>query len=195
MKKILLITLLLLIATPLFGQSTVIVAKKKAAATCSVDTNELGTRTQGGSNAYAGENKLECNLWTPDCSGKLYTAYLEHRGTGTDYAKVCVYTDDGDSTPDAGDSLLVCSGVITGNENEVWESAAMDTNPDVSTGTSYWLCMIGDNSAWNYFYAASGLARKNQTVENGYTSPPDNLTGTWNNSANYQLSMYVTVGD
>jgi hypothetical protein len=90
--------------------------------------------------------------------------------------------------------LLVCSGVITGNENEVWESAAMDTNPDVSTGTSYWLCMIGDNSGWNYFYT-SGLARKNQTVENGYTSPPDNLTGTWNNSANYQLSMYVTVGD
>jgi hypothetical protein len=194
MRKLIYIILLLLIATPLFGQSTVIVAKKKAA-TCSVSTNELGTRTQGGLNSYAGENKLECNLWTPDCSGKLYTAYLEHRGTGTDYAKVCVYTDDGDSTPDAGDSLLVCSGVITGNENEVWESAAMDTNPDVSTGTSYWLCMIGDNSAWNYFYAASGLARKDITIAGAYASPPSDLTGSWNNSANYQLSVYVTVGD
>jgi hypothetical protein len=137
---------------------------------------------------------MECNLWEPDCSGKLYTAYLRHRGTGTDYAKVCVYTDDGDSAPDAGDSLLVCSGVITGNENEVWESAAMTSNPSVSTGTNYWVCMIGDTSAWNYYYN-TGVARKNQTVAGSYASPPSDLTGTWNNSANYQISMYVTVGD
>ena len=186
---------LLLFTVNVYANCTVVVGQPTGVApTCSVATNELGTRNQGASNSYAGENKLECNLWTPDCSGKLYTAYLEHRGTGTDYAKVCVYTDDGDSNPDSGDELLVCSGAITGNENEVWESAAMTSNPAVSTGTNYWVCMIGDSTGWNYFYT-SGLARKDQTVENGYSSPPGNLTGTWNNSANYQLSMYVTVGD
>lgn len=194
MKRIPIILCILLFTVPCFANQ-IIIGKKKAAASCSVDTNELGTRTQGGSNSYAGADKMECNLWAPDCSGKLYTAYLAHRETGTDYAKVCVYTDDGDSAPDAGDSLLVCSGVITGNENEVWESAAMATNPSVSTGTNYWVCMIGEATAWNYFYAASGLARKDITIAGAYTTPPSDLTGSWNNSANYQISMYVTVGD
>jgi hypothetical protein len=46
MKKIIYIILFLFIATPLFGQSTVIVAKKKAAS-CSTETQTCTTETSG----------------------------------------------------------------------------------------------------------------------------------------------------
>jgi hypothetical protein len=191
MKKLIYIILLLLIATPLFGQSTVIVAKKKAAA-CSVATNEVGTRGEGGSNTNPTADRLYCNLFTPDCSGKLYTPNLYHYSTGSANAKVCIYTDDGDSAPDSGDELVICSSAIASESSAGWKDGTLATNPSVSTETNYWVCFISDSTGWGYLYT-SGLATK--TLDSSYSSPPANLNGTWGNINDRRISMYVTIGD
>jgi hypothetical protein len=194
MRKILYILLLLFIATPLFGQSTVIVAKKKAAATCSVDTNEVGRRDEDESTAAGTNAYMYCTLFTPDCSGKLYTAYLRHAATDTENAKLCVYLDDGDSAPDAGDSVVVCSGAISSGGSSGWKNAAMATNPSVSTANNYWVCIVnGDSTAWNMYYTASG-SRRSRECTGCYDSPPSNLDGTWGNST-ATTDAYVTIGD
>lgn len=197
MRKLIYIILLLLIATPLFGQSTVIVAKKKAAATCSVDSNEVGVRGEGASNTTSAENRIGCNLVTPDCSGKVYTAYLYHFSTGDDNAKVCLYSDDGDSAPDSGDDLVICSGTIASGSSAGWKTDSLATNPAVSTGTNYWLCIISDSTAWAYIYT-SGVDQKYLVQAGAYASPPATLdpgVESWGNVSNRSVSMYMTVGD
>lgn len=191
MRKLIYIILLLLIATPLFGQSTVIVAKKKAA-TCSVDSNEVGRRGEGGSNTQPTAERLYCNIFTPDCSGKVYTAYLYHYGTGSANAKVCVYADDGDSAPDSGDSKVECSGAIASGSSAGWKSGAMASNPSVSTGTNYWVCFIPDSTGWGYIYTEGAAAK---TLDSSYATPPSDMTGSWSNISDRLISMYVTIGD
>lgn len=192
-----LLTVLLLVA-PSLGQD-VIVAKKKAGGggSCSVDSNELGTRGSSTAEALAiPGDSVRCNLWAPDCSGKLYTAYLHHRTTGADNAKICVYADDGDSNPDAGDGLLACSGAISGDANATYYNAAMASNPSVSTGTNYWLCIIGDAATgWDTYDPGGGLAQKYQAIAGAYDSPPATLTGSWGNNSDTTQATYVTVGD
>jgi hypothetical protein len=126
----------------------------------------------------------------------LYTVYLHHRTTGTDNAKVCVYTDDGDALPDAGDNLLVCSNVITGNANAVYYDAAMTANPLVATSTGYWVCLISDPATgWDSFNAETGLVQKYLAVGGSYAAPPATLDGAWGNNTSKALEAYVTVGD
>lgn len=191
MKRIPIILCILLFVTPCLANQ-IIIGKKKAAASCSVDTNEVGYRAEGSSNTTPTAERFYCNLFTPDCSGKLYTAYLYHYSTGAANAKVCVYEDDGDSNPDSGDDLVICSGAIASGSSAGWKSAALATNPAVSTGTSYWVCFIPDATGWGYIYT-TGLEAK--TLDSSYSSPPATMDGSWSNISNRRISMYVTIGD
>lgn len=194
MRKLALILCFLFLATSVFAQSNILVVKKKVAGTCSVDTNEVGKRVEGASTAAGVNAYIYCTLFTPDCSGKLYTAYLRHAATDTENAKVCVYLDDGDSAPDSGDSLVECSGAIGSGGSSGWKNAAMATNPSVSTGSNYWVCILnGDNTAWNMYYDGSG-SRRSMECTGCYASPPETLDGTWSN-ATALTDVYITVGD
>lgn len=191
------VLVLLLLATVASAQDVIIAKKKTGGGSCSVDTNELGTRNTTTSEALTiPGDSVRCNLWAPDCSGKLYTAYLHHRTTGSDNAKVCVYTDDGDGNPDASDSLLVCSGAISGNANATYYNAAMASNPSVSTGTNYWVCIIGDAATgWDGYDPDSGKTQRYQAITGSYDSPPATLTGTWGANSLTSMGVYITVGD
>jgi hypothetical protein len=197
MKKILLITLLLLIATPLFGQSTVIVAKKKAAATCSVDTNEVGDRTDytscGGTCHFnATATSIYCVEYTADCSGTLSYAYARHYGTGSDEGKVCVYSKNSAAPPDSSDLLVGC-GTISSAAAELAQSAS-EVGGSVTASAQYWVCIAGgtndfdiirdDTGSKTVYYISAGF---------NYGTPPENLNGSWSNSANRDYSMYVTI--
>lgn len=166
-------------------------------ATCDVALNHLGTRDASvdATSTLSGDS-VRCNLRAPDCAGKLYTAYLHHRTTGVDNAKVCIYTDDGDSAPDSADTLLVCSGVIAGSATATYYNAAMASNPDVATGTNYWVCIISDPSTgWDTYNTQEGQSQKYQAIAGSYASPPANLAGTWGNNSNSTQAVFVTVGD
>jgi len=193
MKKITFILCFLFLATSVFAQSNILVVKKKAAA-CSVSSNELGRRDEDSSTAAGTNAYMYCTLFTPDCSGKLYTAYLRHAATDTENAKVCAYLDDGDSAPDSGDSLVECSGAIGSGGTSGWKNAAMATNPSVSTENNYWVCILNeDSTAWNMYYNASG-SRRGMNCTGCYASPPETLDGTWSNTTAL-TDVYITVGD
>jgi len=163
-------------------------------ATCSVATNEVGNRVIGADSTALGGDILRCNLQTPDCSGKLYTAYVYAVYSG-DNVKVCVYTDDGDSDPDAGDTLLVCSGEITSNDTTEWFNGALGSNPSVSTGTNYWVCLISDSTNWSTKKVPEEPGQKYLSLPGSYASPPSDLTGSWGTNAERNQSAYITIGD
>lgn len=164
----------------------------EAAATCNVSTDELGIRSEDASTIAGTNNNIYCHLHTPECSGKLYTANLRHSSTDAENAKVCVYLDDGDSDTDSGDTLVECSGAIASGSTTGWKNAAMATNPAVSTGSNYWVCLVNeDSTSWDSYYVASGT-RKQKTCSGCYASPPENLDGTWS-SATSSRDMYVLV--
>ena len=158
MRKLLIILCILFFAVPCLANQ-IIIGKKKAAATCSVATNEVGVRGEGASNTTSAEDRIGCNLVAPDCSGKVYTAYIYHFSTGNDNVKVCLYSDDGDSTPDSGDDLVICSGTIASGSSAGWKTDTLASNPAVATGTNYWLCIISDSTAWDYIHTG-GIAQK-----------------------------------
>jgi hypothetical protein len=197
MKKILLITLLLLIATPLFGQSTVIVAKKKAAATCSVDTNEVGDRTDytscGGTCHYnVTSTAVYCIGYTADCTGTLSYAYARHYGTNADEGKVCVYSKNSAAPPDSSDLLIGC-GTISSSSAELAQSAS-EVGGSVTATAEYWVCITGGTSDFDIIRTDSGSSTV-YYISSGfnYGSPPANLDGSWSNTASRDYSMYVTI--
>lgn len=201
MKKLIIATLILLLPTVCFAGALqeklcgVIAKKNTSAPTCSVDTNEVGRRDEDASTLAGSNNNMYCHLHTPDCSGKLYTAYLRHSSEDAENAKVCVYLDDGDSEPDSDDSLVECSGAIASGSSKGWKNAAMATNPAVSTGSNYWVCLLNENSTtWDSYYVASGV-RRQRSCSGCYASPPATLDyGSWLSGTSTR-DMYVTIGD
>jgi hypothetical protein len=190
--------LLILFAVNAYANCTVVVGQPTGAApTCNVSTNELGVRGEGASNTTSAEDRIGCNLVAPDCSGKLYTAAIYHFSTGNDNVKVCVYSDDGDSAPDSGDDLVICSGAIASGSSNGWKTDVLASNPSVATGTNYWLCIISDSTAWAYIYTGS-VAQKYLVQAGAYANPPATLdpgAGSWGNVSDRSVSVYVTVGD
>jgi hypothetical protein len=135
---------------------------------------------------------MKCNRWDAECSGPLNTALIYHYSTGADNVKVCIYSDDGDNIPDSGDSKVICTDAITSGSSAGWKSSVLSTNPSVIEGSGYFICAVTDSTAWSFLYT-SGKTAYYQDLS--YTTPPDNLAGTWGTVANQQISFYVTIGD
>ena len=197
MRKILYITLLLLIATPLFGQSTVIVAKKKAAATCSVDTNEVGDRNAESTDRALSQGYLYMFASTADCSGNLAIPYLYFAGSSGDSVTVrlCIYSKS-DTTPQADDALVCDSGDIAGGGEAGWKAGTTCASGSVTNGTGYWIGvqLRASTNAWTAKRAGTATlyyASRNQT------SCAANLSGlSFSTSANNApLSAYFQIGD
>lgn len=196
MKRLLFCLIFLLISFPAYAQmqgTGTGVLGVAAAAGCSVSTNEVGNRAEEATSQLLGSNNyMYCNLWTPDCSGTLTTAYLYHDSTSSHVAKVSIYLDDGDEAPDSGDARVDYTGVLTSTAAE-WASGAVTVGAIVSTANKYWVCMHTDSGQWVRLYG-NGISNFYGSFEGSYTTPPDTLNGAWTETANRQMSMYITIG-
>lgn len=198
-----LILAIILFATPTLGMnlhSAMMMVTKQQAIACSSSTDEVGNRTEITSIAAALEQQdMYCVIYTPDCTsgcttGTLGYAYLYHNSTGSDNAKVCVYSDDGDGIRNVDDLKIACSGVMASSSAE-WKKSTDKLTGSITCASPYWLCVTTDNTQWTIGYKNTGdKSAKVQVSDSMYTSPPDNLTGTWDAyDASMDWSVYVEI--
>jgi hypothetical protein len=197
MRKIIYIILLLFIATPLFGQSTVIVAKKKAAATCSVSTNEVGDRDIESTDRTLSQGYLYMFAATADCSGNLAIPYLYFAGASGDSVTVrlCIYSKS-DTTPQEADALICDSGDIAGGGDAEWKAGTTCESGSVTNTTGYWVGVQLRASTNEWTAKRAGTATLYYASRSN-TSCAATLSGlTFSTSAsNAPLSAYFQIGD
>jgi hypothetical protein len=140
---------------PLTGTGSISIGAPGAGKGTIYFANYVAPSGMTGTNNISAATTVGLSIGRSDCwsvsasaTGTLTTAYIHHADTNTASAKVCVYSNDGDS-PDAGDSKLGCSSAITPSTIG-WSSAAM-SGGSVSTGTSYYLCVFTDDDNTKYF--------------------------------------------
>ena len=193
-----LILLLLCLAVPAYGASPAFLGSGKkvgAAFSCSETTDYVGNATNEASAANGTLDRVYLQLHTPVCAsgctvGNFATAYIQHGNTDTDRVKVCIWLDDGDNAPDAGDALVGCTAAITGSAATEYSSALTGT---ATCGSKYWVGFIADTTEWSFKYEAANATTYYRDVAGAYAGPPADLTWSWT-STTRDNSVYVTVG-
>jgi hypothetical protein len=195
MKKIIYIILFLLIAMPLFGQSTVIVAKKKAAASCSVDTNEVGDRTQEATDRTLSQGYLYMFAATADCTGDLAIPYLYYNASSAVTVRLCIYSKSA-ATPQAEDELICDSGDIVSGSSAGWKTGTTCASGSVTNATDYWIGVQTWSVGGEWTGKRAGSATLYYASRNK-SSCAATLSGlTFSTSAsNAPISAYFQIGD
>lgn len=166
MKKIVLLTLLLFIATPLFGQSTVIVAKKKTACSYTSKNAQTGTGGNINFNFSGGQSNAVSFAANGTYSPRRITVSLKKTGTPTATVYFYIRQDAGESTsrtePGAvvitATGTLECEDLTTDYAAYTVDIAVGDT-AQLTNANIYWLHIIGTTSSSNYLqwqYSSSG---------------------------------------
>jgi hypothetical protein len=177
---------LLFFATP--PQASYMVISGAGAGDACGSLTEIGYSSVAGTDADVQSAAPQANLYTATCSGDLVTAYLYHRFSQTDNVKLCIYLDDGDSTPDSGDTLVACSNTVTGSSSSTWYNNTFSSGSLVKD-SSYWLVVAPDTTNWSIVMQADA---PNYGGTASYYGEPANMgTGTWGRN-DYQFSMYAT---
>lgn len=189
---------LILFTVNVYANCTVVVGQPTAAApSCSVDTNEVGDRTDhsscGGTCHYMIVNTaIFCLPYTADCTGTLSYAYALHYGTSADEGKVCVYSKNSAAPPDSSDLLIGCGTVSSSTNGELVESAA-EVGGSVTASAEYWVCIAGSATEFDIIRDDTGSKTAYYKTGFTYATPDANLDGSWNNSNSRDFSMYVTI--
>lgn len=163
---------------------------------CNPANDEVGDKTETYEQVQDREDGvIACILYTPDCYGTLGYGYSRHSGTGNDTGYICVYKDDGDSTPDqdSGDTLVACSAELSTNDDDTWVQTSGKLGGALTSG-NYWVCTIGSSGSWKYQYNSSGT--RNIYVASGfnYADPPENFgTVDFTGTASRDAATYVVV--
>lgn len=196
MKRLLIILCILLFVTPCLANQ-IIIGKKKAAASCSVDTNEVGDRDVESTDRNLYQNNLYMFASTADCSGDLAIPYLYFNGASGDSVTVrlCIYSK-ADTTPQADDALVCDSGDIAGGGDAGWKAGTTCASGSVTNTTGYWVGVQVLNSTKAWTAKRAGTATLYYVGRTASTCPAT-LTGlTFSTSAsNAPLSAYFQIGD
>jgi len=196
MKRIPIILCILFFAVPSLANQ-IIIGKKKAAASCSVSTNEVGDRTLEATDRALSQGYLYMFAATADCTGDLAIPYLYFAGASGDSVTVrlCIYSKS-DTTPQEADALICDSGDIAGGGDTEWKAGTTCASGSVTNTTGYWIGvqLRASTNAWTAKRAGSATlyyASRNQT------SCAANLSGlSFSTSAsNAPLSAYFQIGD
>jgi hypothetical protein len=211
MKKTIIIIVLLLalpslcLAGALQEKQKACIAKKNVSSCSATKLGYDGTSSGKDGIGTAVKGGMDCHLWTASvgagCTGNLGTGYLEHASTSyTANYKLCVYLDDGDNSPDSGDTKVACSAA-TGNTNTAgWRSVAFSSGT-VTNGSVYFICsMVDDNSSsaeGAVYYDSDTLDnrfREDGTGCDSFDTEPATLNCTWNTvTANRRYHYYIEV--
>jgi len=196
MRKLLIILCILLFVTPCLANQ-IIIGKKKAAATCSVDSNEVGDRDVESTDRSLSQGYLYLFASTADCTGDLAIPYLYFAGASGDSVTVrlCIYSK-ADTTPQADDALVCDSGDIAGGGEAGWKAGTTCASGSVTNGTGYWIG-VQLRASTNVWTAKRAGTATLYYVSKSASTCPATLTGlTFSTSAsNAPLSAYFQIGD
>jgi len=162
---------------------------------CNSLVDYVGTNDQSGAPAARAKDSSWCFLFTPTCYGTLKNAYLIHANTSESTAKVCVYSDNGDSIANSSDLKLGCSSSMTTSIVE-WSSQTMDGG--TLTSGKVWVCLFvasGAANTWSAEKDSKTVTYYYNTSTGHYDTPPANLTSVSNSASGANHTMYVTVGE
>lgn len=164
-------------------------------------SNNASTDYVGDKTVYSAEsgtytaNAIFCYLYTSPTmtcdTGTFGYAFVHGRDDG-DNIKVCVYTDDGDGSPDSGDSQVGCSVVTFSGVLEAWTQSASKINQAASKSSDYWVCGIAQTPV-NITRTASGSRTLYYKTGVDYATPPTNLNGVTSTVESRDASIYVVV--
>jgi hypothetical protein len=196
MKRIPIILCILLFVTPCLANQ-IIIGKKKAAASCSVDTNEVGDRDVESTDRALSQGYLYLFASTADCTGDLAIPYLYFAGASGDSVTVrlCIYSKS-DTTPQADDALVCDSGDIAGGGEAEWKAGTTCESGSVTNTTGYWVGVQLRASTNEWTAKRAGTATLYYASRSN-TSCAATLSGlTFSTSAsNAPLSAYFQIGD
>lgn len=167
-----------------------------ASPSCAVANNEIGHRTTHDYGINIANGGATCSLYSADCSGTLEVGYVYHMSDDTENVKICVYADAGtDDVPDVLDTKVACSNAISGTNTTTWENSDASLTGSVTAGTNnYWICLVSDSTVWTNGFASTGTSKRYTNSSFNYTTPPDNLDGTWTlGDSSSELSAYVRI--
>jgi hypothetical protein len=193
MKRLFIILCILFFATPCLANQ-IIIGKKKAVPSCSVDTNEVGTRSELATDRTLSSGYLYLWAATADCTGDLAVPYLYHNATDTPTVRLCIYSKS-DTTPQEADALICDSGDIVTGGSTGWKTGTTCASGSVTSTTEYWIGVqlrAGDN-----WVGKRGSSATLYYVNGSASTCAATLTGkTFSTSAsNAPLSAYFQIGD
>jgi hypothetical protein len=193
MKRLFIILCILFFATPCLANQ-IIIGKKKAVPSCSVDTNEVGTRSELATDRTLSSGYLYLWAATADCTGDLAVPYLYHNATDTPTVRLCIYSKS-DTTPQEADALICDSGDIVTGGSTGWKTGTTCASGSVTSTTEYWIGVqlrAGDN-----WVGKRGSSATLYYVNGSASTCASTLTGkTFSTSAsNAPLSAYFQIGD
>lgn len=186
---ILILIALCIAASPAGAGTTTLLCggAKGSASSCNPATEEVGDRAEWTGAVNGGNDDAKCLLAAASCSGTLGYGYAWHEaGSGTDYARVCVYLA---STR----ALVACSGAISSSADGEWVQTPGKLGGSVTASTNYYVCVVSDESIWTHGMYTSGDATVETVLEVGYDSPVDPLPAANSTDTSANLSAYVEV--
>ncbi|HSW79343.1 MAG TPA: dockerin type I domain-containing protein [Candidatus Saccharimonadales bacterium] len=139
---------------------------------------ELGTDSNS-----AGE--AEAFKYTAVSSGAASTlTFYVDSGSGATGLKVGIYSNNG-TVP----GTLLASGSASTVNAGAWNVITLTSNPNITTGTVYWIAFLGTGGSLNFRNQASGSCSQSNSVTGLTALPPTWSAGsTW---ASCQASAYV----
>jgi hypothetical protein len=194
---ILILIALCIAASPAGAGTTTLLCggAKGSASSCNPANDEVGDKTEHAENYDIANGRILCFLYTPDCYGTLGYAYSMHEGTGSDTGYVCVYKDDGDSSPDtdSGDTLVACSAELSSNDDDTWVQSSGKLSGSLTSG-NYWVCTIGSSGSWKVRWDATGTRTVYLADGFNYGSPPANFGAVdFSSTAGRDIATYVAI--
>ena len=151
---------------------------------------EIGYSADGGSAVTATSGALYCNLYASvDCT--FTTVTLEHHNTNPDTALMGVFSDDGDSAPDADDLVIAKSDTIVGGTTTGQKSAAIASGTGVLPASgNIWICVVSTDG-WRLGFLTPTATVSYVGAGLGAGGIPDTLAGSWGPDADDAWEMHI----
>ena len=165
---------------------------------CNASTDYVGNQDDSGSTPASNAGVMICNpAVSPSCYGDINTAYIIKANASESSFFLCIYEDDGDETPDSGDSTYACTADnVTSSTGTVSGGAltGYGTLTTLTSGKKYFVCHLTDDDSANALAVDTKGDSITQYYKTGLTAPPANLNA-FSSAAGTTKAVWVTIGD
>ena len=179
--------LLYAVARDAAGNTTTSSAVAVTVSNAVTGTQLLGINTIQGSTDHDAAGEAEAFRSTATASGQAgsLTLYVDS-GSGATTLKAGVYSD-ASGRP----GTLLASGSLSAPRTAAWNTVVLSSNPTLSSGTTYWIALLGTGGQINYRDTSTGSCSQSNA-----TTGLSNLPATWSPGTTWptcNLSAYVSA--
>ncbi|WP_091756959.1 Ig-like domain-containing protein [Pedococcus cremeus] len=179
--------LLTAVARDAAGNTTTSSAVAVTVSNAVTGTQLLGLNTIQGSADSDAAGEAEAFRSTATASGQAgsLTLYVDS-GSGATTLKVGVYSDTSGRP-----GTLLASGSLSAPRSAAWNTVVLSPNPTLSSGTPYWVALLGTGGQINYRDTSTGSCSQSNA-----TTGLSNLPSTWSPGTTWptcNLSAYVSA--